>query len=157
MNIEREFPELKKLFRAGFERPHNFDSIEGKTLREWLYAASLPIELLKANAAVREAIHPAFPSGEAFGHLRHFYRRRKRKFSELAWLASFGYLPVARADVKDSFGHPWLKLTGARLVLDIEDPEMYGAFILWRLSVLADTTEDRKTPVAVARNRRIVH
>lgn len=153
--IEAEYPSLRRLWRAGFERPHNFEQhAHGKELVEWLMAASLPESLLKANAACRNAIHPAFPSSDAFGHLRDVYRKRlKRKgeFDEVVWLASFGYLPVEGEVLK--WGHPWLKLTDSRLLIDPEDRAMLSAFVLWRISVLLDSTEDRQTKIVTRRRR----
>ncbi|MGE3709750.1 MAG: hypothetical protein AB7G35_08775 [Hyphomicrobiaceae bacterium] len=156
--IESEFPSLRRLWRCGFERPHNFDlHAHGKELAEWLMAASLPESLLKANAACRDAIHPAFPSGENFGHLRDIYKKRLAKlgeFDEVVWLASFGYLPVEGEVLK--WGHPWMKLTGSRLLLDPEDRAMLSAFTLWRISVLSDLAEDRQAKI-VTRRRRVTH
>jgi len=160
LDLDSEFPALKKLWRAGFERPHNFDEVRGQELYEFLFAAELPEGLLRANAAVRDAIHPAFPSNEAFGHLRDYYKRRLAKrgeFSELIWLASFGYLPVVSEDGRERWGHPWHHHTGSRLVLDVADRQHLYAFSLLRLSVLSDTSEDRKTPIVRAYNRRIVN
>lgn len=156
--IEAEHPSLRRLWRAGFERPHNFDlHTHGKELAEWLMAASLPESLLKANAACRAAIHPAFPSSEAFGHLRDVYRRRLAKlkaFDEVVWLASFGYLPVE--GTSDGWGHPWRKLGGSRLLIDPKDRAMLSAFVLWRISVMSDLAEDRATKI-VTKRRRTTH
>ncbi len=158
LHLESEFPELKKLWRY-FERPHNFDQARGKELYEWLLAAELPEELLRANAALRPALHPALPAREDIGHIVAYHKKSKMKTPLLYLAATFGYLPllfdpsviVHRRKVSGPrvplFGHPWLLHDNARLALDVADRQHLASFTCWRISVLSDTTEDRKTRI----------
>jgi len=148
---------IEALWRAGFERPHNFDELSGQTLREWEMAAELPDELLRANAHLRPAIHPALPSLESIGHIVAYHKRRKLKTPLIYLMATFGYLPLMNDRGATLFGHPWLHHEGARLALDVADRQHLCAFVLWKISVLQDLGTDRRTPVVRAHNRRVAN
>lgn len=158
MRLESEFPELSRLWRCGFERPANFDDLSGQALHEWRMVAELPEEVLKANAILRPAIHPAHPSLENIGHITAFHKRHRLKSPLIYLMATFGYLPLILKTMEASgpaFGHPWLHHSDARLVIDVLDRTHMCAFHCWRVSVLSDFVEDRKTRIIAAPNKRV--
>lgn len=155
--IESEFPSLACLWRSGFERPSNFDELTGQALREWVMVSELPEEVLKANAVLRPAIHPAHPSLESLGQITSFHRQSKMKTPLLYLAATFGYLPLMNDKGATVFGHPWLHHEGARLALDVADRQHVASFTCWRISVVQDLSIDRRTPIVKAYNRRIAN
>ena len=159
MSIDLFVPSLSRLWAAGFRRPDNIDELDGPELAAWLWVAGLPEDLLRANAALRPAVHPAHPSKEALGTiLAHYDRtlaRRQPSFERMVFAASFGYLPVIDDRGRTLFGHPWFHEDGTRLVLDVADRLHLGAFLLWQISVVSDLAADRGTRIVPARHRRI--
>jgi hypothetical protein len=143
-------PALAKHFAV----PRNWeDDPEGQARFHYIADRCSP-ELLAAFASV-QCIDPAVPSGQSLNTLRDIYRRilNKPPFPELVWLACWGYLPRLGTN---QFGHPWIEHGEAvRLILDVADPAMMGAFVLWQLSVVRDADIDRKTKVLRARNKRV--
>lgn len=155
--IESEFPSLRRLWRCGFQRPPNFDELTGQARHEWLMVSELPEDVLRANAVLRPAVHPAHPSPENLGQITSFHRQAKMKTPLLYLAATFGYLPLMNDKGATLFGHPWLHHEGARLALDVADRLHVGSFTCWRISVVQDLSIDRRTPIVKAVNRRIVN
>ncbi len=142
-----------------FEVPPNWNNASPDERAYFQYVADrCPPELLTAVASVC-CIDPAIPSGQSLATLRDVYRRilDNPPFPEFVWLAAWGYLPAwTTSGPTNGYGHPWL-VSGkdARLIIDVADPVMMSAFVLWQLSVVRDATIDRKTKVIRARNKRI--